>query len=205
MSRLAILAGVAVVIVVSTPAFAQDVGIEPTEYDEGTFDARVHPDGSVSLRDASAVHVEGIGLSFDLTDVIMRSRGEDPYASAKLRFLDSTREDRVAMGSDYRHAQLAGAAQLMRENIAYAWATIPDAAGRKQALFDLWDECAQSGEVDLVQAGAAARAVAVEFASSLEGKDAFTQTELHRLNARRTSSIAFAPRASGVDQVATRD
>jgi hypothetical protein len=181
------------------------VGVVPTEYDAGTFSATVHPDGSVSLHDGPLGRAEGLGFSFDVTDWIMRARGEDPYAVEKLRFLDQTRDDRAAMGAEHRRAQLAASAALMRNNIANVWATIPDATQRKQVLFELWDECAESGEPELVVAGAAARAVVVDFASQLEGRDAFTPAELSRLNARRTSTLAFAPHVAGTQRVASRE
>ena len=65
-------------------------------------------------------------------------------------------ERMVALGGDpgeQRVPQLAAAGQLMRTNIETVMVTIPDPAARKQALFELWDECAESGDPELVSAG----------------------------------------------------
>lgn len=209
MSNVSFLARILVVVAIPTAtsraALAQDVGVLPTEYDADTFSATVHPDGSVTLHDGPLGRAELWGFSFDATDWIMRARGEDPYAVEKLRFLDQTRDDRAAMGAEHRRARLAASASLMRNNIANVWATIPDVTQRKQALFELWDECAESGDPHLVIAGAAARAVVVDFASQLRGRDAFTPAELTRLNAHRTSTLAFAPRVAPTERIASRE
>ena len=80
-------------------------------------------------------------LKFDATDWLMRSVGQDPYASAKLNQLDATRDARAAIGARYRRTQLAHADALMQQNLEAAWTTLHDDAARKQAVYDLWNEC----------------------------------------------------------------
>jgi len=128
--------------------------------DQGTYVARIAPDGSVALRDAPNVQPDPsiLGATFDVTDAFMRSRGDDPYASAKLDFLDRSRDLRVVQGKAFRADQLAHADAIMLANIDAMWARLPDTASRKQALFELWDECAETGDPALVAAGRAARA-----------------------------------------------
>ncbi len=48
-----------------------------------------------------------IGATFDINDWAMRSSGNDPYASAKLKMLDETRDERVAIGTQFRKELLA--------------------------------------------------------------------------------------------------
>lgn len=169
----------------------------------GEFVAVIAPDGSVTLRDRPNLRPDGIGVTFDVTDALMRSQGMDPYASAKLALLDDTRDVRVAMGREYRSYQLAHADELMRANIDAVYATVPDPAQRKQALFALWDECAESGDPALVAAGAAARAVVEHhIRQELTGAEAYTAHELAALNARRTSATAFAPYADRAPSIA---
>lgn len=73
---------------------------------------------------------------------------------------------------------------------------IPDAAGRKAALFELWDEAAETGDDRLVTAGAEARmavlgCIRARFPAS--GATAFTASEITAFNARRRSKQPFAP------------
>lgn len=162
--------------------------------DEGAFIAHVDPDGAVSLENKPPLQLQGLGASFDVTDIAMRIADMDPYASAKLHYLDQTRDARAAMGARYRDAQLAASPGLMRDNIEAVLATVHDPRGRKQALFDLWDECAETGEPALVAAGDAARATLVDFIQhEMTGPNAYTPAELRAFNARRTSRMAFEP------------
>lgn len=127
----------------------------------------------------------------------MHEAGIDPYASAKRQWLDKTRDERVRIGAAYRKDQLARTPEYMRRNLAAAWAaTANDPEARKQALFELWDDCAESGDDPLVAAGTAARLYVIGFirAHLPQGTDgAFTSGDLGRLNARKRSAATFLP------------
>ncbi len=162
--------------------------------DHTTFSATVAKDGTVKIRDKANLRVHGLTGSFDTTDWIMRNQGMDPYASAKLEMLDRTRDQRVEIGKVYRKEQLAQSARLMQANLDNLWASTPDLAARKQAVFDLWEECAETGDPLLVEGAAKARALLERFVQvKLRGADGFTAEELARLNARRRSRAAFDP------------
>ena len=172
------------------------------EADHKAFHADVERDGTVHIddkRNLQAVHVcEGsswvckipVGATFDVTDWAMRSHDIDPYASAKLKMLDDTRDERVAIGTRYRTEQLAHSVELVKGAIDYLWASTPDPAARKQALFELWDDCAESGDDAVVESGRAVRTFIVGF---IRGKVSYTGDELARLNAHRHSKATFAP------------
>ena len=192
------------------PAEEQDVWVmEPDgtfSSDQGPYTARIAPDGSATLRNNPNVQPDLLvpGARFDITDAIMRSRGEDPYSSAKLGFMDRSRDLRAKMGTDYRNWQLSQSAAIMRANIDGMWKRLPTDAARKQALFEMWDECAETGDPALVEAGEAARAALVEVARERLGPNAFTPQELSAFNARRTSTQRFAPNAAPPEMVAVR-
>ena len=112
-------------------------------------------------------------VKFDATDWLMRSVGQDPYASAKLQQLDATREARAAIGATYRRRQLAHADALMEQNLEAAWVTLHDDAARKQAVYDLWNECDESN----AEATRLARRQILAFARTHR----FTAAELARL------------------------
>lgn len=162
--------------------------------DRTTFVATVEKDGTVKLKDKRNLRVSGLTGSFDVTDWAMRSRGTDPYASAKLAYLDSTRDQRVEIGRAYRKDQLAKSDQMMNANLVRLWTTTQDVAAKKQGLLDLWDECAESGDAELVEGGKAARAMVERWMQvKLTGADRFTIAELAKFNAHRRSRATLDP------------
>jgi hypothetical protein len=159
-----------------------------------TFRAKVERDGTVALSDKPNLSRQGLGAKFDVTDAVMRSQGMDPYAREKLKFLDRTRDQRVAIGKEYRKEVLSKSAEIMRRNLDRMWVIMKTTAARKQALFDLWDEVAETGDPELVAGGVEARALLLRFAQvKLAGADAFTPEEVARFNQKRTSKAVFAP------------
>jgi hypothetical protein len=168
-----------------------------TKSEHRAFGMKFAADGTVDIRDNPNVKREGLlSGSFDVTDALMRRQGIDPYSSYKLKVLDETREERVAIGKRYRTQQLALSKQLVQKNLDRLWTSTSDPAARKQGLFELWDDCAETGPEDVVVAGASARAHVVGFVRSKlpQGTaDAFTADELARFNKQRKSLQPFAP------------
>lgn len=153
--------------------------------DKQTFTASVAADGSVDLKDKPR--------QMDWQDRMMLSKGVDPYARNKLALLDRTRDQRVAVGERHRREQLGRATFLMQNNIDRLWATTTDLAARKVGLFELWDDCAETGSEEIAAAAAARSFVIGVIRGRLRGADAYTAAELAALNARRRSSAVFAP------------
>ncbi len=162
-----------------------------------TFAIKVAADGSAKIKDKANLQRQGLfSGTFDVTDALMRNQGIDPYSSYKLKVLDETRDERVAMGKVHRTQQLAQAKQLVHKNLEYLWATMSDLSARKQGLFDLWDDCAESGPEDVVVAGRSAREYVIGFIRSklpASGATAITADELVRFNRERKSKATFAP------------
>jgi hypothetical protein len=155
--------------------------------EQRTFSTSVAPDGSAQITDKPAQQ--------DTQDVLMKKLfGIDPYAHNKLALLDRTRGQRVAVGERHRRVQLAHAAELALRNVERLWATTPALADRKRGLFELWDDCAETGSDEIVAGGTAARGVVIgAIRARLRGADAYTVAELAALNASRHSKAVFAP------------
>jgi hypothetical protein len=137
-----------------------------------------------------------ISGGFDVTDWLMRRSGGDPYASRKLAMLDATRDERVETGGKYRAEQLRRSTQIMQRNLEALWARTRDPRARKQALFELWDECAETGDPALVEAAQAARRMVIGFVRArlpAGSPDAFTPGELAGFARSQQSKAAFAP------------
>jgi hypothetical protein len=139
---------------------------------------------------------------FDVTDAIMRKKGQDPYASKKLAFLDSTRDERVAMGTAHREQQLRKTTQIVQRHLDQLWQRVADPRARREALFELWDEVVEAGEAAeagdeaTVEAGRAARRLVIGMIRArlpAGSPDAYSADELAALNRRRHSKAAFAP------------
>lgn len=154
--------------------------------EDQTFIARVDADGTT--------HLEDKPRQLDTQDSVMLHFGIDPYARDKLDLLDRTRDQRVALGERYRTSQLAHSAERMLRSIDRLWGMAPDLAARKRGLFELWDDCAETGSDELVAGADAARRLVVgAIRARLRGADAYTAAELAALNAIRHSTAVFAP------------
>jgi hypothetical protein len=141
-------------------------------------------DRAVDASNAELARMPDIGatiLRFDISDAFSRHHGNDPYASAKLRALDATRETRARMSARVRAETLARTPDFVHANIARALALAP--ADRRRALFELWNECDDSPSGELARAEILATAHA----------ESYTGDELAELNAARASSTLFAP------------
>lgn len=137
-----------------------------------------------------------LGGGFDTTDWLMRRHGQDPYAAKKLKFLDATRDERVQLGRQHRAAQLVRSPQLMQKNLDALWASTADLAARKRALFELWDECAETGDPEVVAGGQAARRMVIGFIRArlpAGSTDAYTPGELAAFARARQSKAPFEP------------
>ncbi|MBA3392862.1 MAG: hypothetical protein H0T89_09465 [Deltaproteobacteria bacterium] len=147
---------------------------------------------------SKAAVVPVLGGGFDVTDWLMRRKKNDPYASRKLAFLDSTRDERVEIGRQHRQQQLQQTAIMMRKNLERMWHSIGEPTARKQALFELWDEITEDagGDAVLAEASAAARKQVIGFIRArlpAGSEHAFTPGEITALARRQQSRATFAP------------
>jgi hypothetical protein len=152
--------------------------------------------GSPSADHTKTVIVPVLAGGFDVTDWLMRNHSGDPYASRKLSLLDATRDERVQLGGKHRSERLAHSAQLMRKTLDALWAAPADLAARKRALFELWDDCAEAGDPELVAGGQAARRLVIGFIRAhlpAGGPDAYTPAELAAFARARQSKAPFQP------------
>jgi hypothetical protein len=126
----------------------------------------------------------------------MRRHGDDPYSARKLALLDKTRDERVQIGTRHRAERLALTPQIIRKNLGALWAATPDPHARKRALFELWDECAETGDPTVVAGGEAARRLVIGFIRAhlpAGSRDAYTPAELAALSRTKHSKAAFVP------------
>ncbi|MEO7729769.1 MAG: hypothetical protein ABIY55_02270, partial [Kofleriaceae bacterium] len=145
---------------------------------------------------SNIVPIPIISGGFDVTDALMRRHGQDPYASKKLKVLDATRDERAEIGDKYHREQLVRASQLIKAAADQLWRSGLDVAAKKRQLFELWDDCAEAGAPELIEAGQRARTFLVGYVNAklpAGSASAFSAAELAELNAHRHSHLVFAP------------
>jgi len=83
-------------------------------YQGHAFKAIVEKDGSVTFDDG---YTQGVTVRFDITDAIMRRRGEDPYRVEKNWFLEGTEEFRQELFERWRAKQTLVAIRKLRARL----------------------------------------------------------------------------------------
>lgn len=138
-----------------------------------------------------------ISGGFDITDALTRWMGDDPYSAAKLAFLERTREERAQIARKQTAESLQTSVANLRRHVSSIWRrTDMPASERRAILFELWDECAETGSPGELEAARAARATVLGFIRRelpAGSPDAYTADELGALNRARGSTMAFAP------------
>jgi hypothetical protein len=145
---------------------------------------------------AKTVIVPVLAGRLEITDWLMRQSGIDPYAARKLKMLDATRDERAELRRRHRAEQLAMTPQTIQRSLDALWSATPDAAARKQALFELWDDCVETGDPALVEAGAAARRMIIGFIRArlpAGSRDAYTAGDIAALARATHSTAVFQP------------
>jgi hypothetical protein len=134
---------------------------------------------------------------FGVTDAVMRWAGQDPYNARKAAFLEETFDERVEIGTVHRAKQLDQADAIIIRHLDHMWRRDDlELAEKKELVFELWDECAESGGENLQAGGAKARAALYRWIDThlpAGGDAAFTADELDGFNDRRRSKARFAP------------
>jgi hypothetical protein len=155
----------------------------------------VAKNGDDDVRDGRVFTIVSGG--FDATDAVMRWAGQDPYDARKRAFLEDTFDERVELGRAHRKTELARSDQHILRNLDRLWTRDDLGASERRALiFELWEECAETGSAQQIEGGERARAALYRFVRTKlpDGSaDAFTAAELAALNRRRRSKATFAP------------
>jgi hypothetical protein len=157
------------------------------------FEAVIQPDGSVTFSDRPGVQFEGLSTSgsFDLTDAIMGSAGQDPYAAEREWFMDETETIRERLEDEARASAVTTSLRRLRGRLRSIWQDETETPShRRRMIFDLWDESSENDD------GTAARQAVIDFVRETlpqGGPDAYPSDELARLNASRESTLRFNP------------
>jgi hypothetical protein len=170
------------------------VGQDEYVYKGPQFSAAIHSDGSVSFDDKSIRDFNGTSGTFDINDLVMRGKKEDPYRHEKQRFLAATAEKRNELQKRARAAELRGALAMLPGHLQSVWTDgRMSAHQRRDVIYQMWREAA-SGEDDTGRAGTEARAIIEQFIRDRlprDTTDGYTDEELASYN--RPGRPKFAP------------
>ncbi len=138
-----------------------------------------------------------INGSFALTDAVMRAMDMDPYFKRKQSFMDQTRDRRTKMATAYRSETSRKSIRSIRGSLTRIWTYEEWTANqRREALFQLWDECAEDGPSEVVKTAETIRAAVLGFIKRelpQNSSYAYSADELKSLNAARQSKQSFEP------------
>ena len=159
-----------------------------------TFSEHVDPDGTMHFKDKGNWQQSGPSPAASIRPT--RSCGASARSVRVGEAAHPRRHARRALRD--RQAVSARPARALRSARAadarLDWEQTRDVRERKRAVFELWDDCAESGDADLVQGARDARATIATFVQAhLTGSDAYTPGELAELNAHKMSTATFAP------------
>lgn len=157
------------------------------------FTATIHNDGSVTYSDRGAVEYDlGSGSgSFDLGDMVMGAAGADPRAAERTWFEEENAELIERLEREARTRARESSLRRIRSRLMMIWEDRTQSAERRRReLFELWDEQSED------EADDAARELIIGFIRAelpATSEDAYPDSELSSLNARRASTERFAP------------
>jgi hypothetical protein len=181
----------------------KSLGADGYAYDGPSFSAHIALDGSVDFDDKFLRDFKGLSGGFDVTDMIMKSKKQDPYRYEKEKFMEETASLRNKLRASMRRAQLERSLASLPIRLQATWDdTTRTARERRNAIYTTWREAAGSDE-ELGPAGAQARAIIERFVREHlpDGSpDAFTPDELKRY-ANRPGALKFDPYRPGGEHV----
>jgi hypothetical protein len=163
-------------------------------YDGPSFSAKIAMDGRVTFDDHSIRDFKGLSGGFDITDLAMRGKKQDPYRYEKEKFMETTSKLRADLQSKARRAQIESSLAALPYHLEQVWGNLQySARERRHVLFAMWKEAAGSDD-EVGAAGRKARAAIEAFIRERlpEGtEDAYTDDELRKYNAR--GGMKFEP------------
>jgi hypothetical protein len=161
-------------------------------HDGGGWKATINREGRVAFNDKPPMP-----WSFDLTDLVMKLRGETLNRPKKKQFLEDTKALRSEMARDVNKENLAQSVIDLRSRLEAVWdnqhLTVLE---KKRQLFAMWDDCTEDGSDDVVNTSSLIRTMIISFISHHlphGSEHAYSKAELETFNSTRQSQSVFAP------------
>jgi hypothetical protein len=170
------------------------IGGGELEYKGKAFSARIARDGRVSFDDKSLRDFKGLSGGFDITDMIMRAKGNDPYRAEKAAFLKETEGMRKKMAQAALKERIQASLARLPAQLDEIWRDPSrPVAERKHLLYETWKDAALS-EADVGDSAREASVIVENYVRRYlprGSEHAFTEDELDKLN--RSQRLKFQP------------
>jgi hypothetical protein len=162
------------------------------------FVAHIKPDGALSFDNRFPIGFQKGGtFTFDLTDLAMRGKKQDPYAAEKRRFIefsDKLRSDLRKKALQEYHEQ---ALTTLAEQLSAIWGSSRSAAARRRELYEKWADCSDDGSDHLGRKGRHAVEDFIRGHLPKSGPDGYTDEELGKIAGERQGLPPFDPYGQG--------
>src|SRR5262249_19292448 len=123
--------------------------------------ARLGPPGVSSSKDMQGIML-GVGGTFDLTELVMRMAGQDPYRYERNRLAEVTREERLCRMAEGAERRKRESLFHLKERLEAIDASTMSDVDKRAVVVALWDECAEDstgrGATTVAQARATIKA-----------------------------------------------
>ncbi len=164
------------------------------KFEGKNFIAHIKPDGSLAFDNRFPIGFnKGGTFSFDLTDLAMRGKKQDPYAAEKRRFIEFSEQMRNDMRNKALKEQRENALTTLNQQLRDLWSNGRAAAARRREIYEMWEDCSDDKNETLGRKG---RQIIVDFIrTSLPSgsPEAYTAEELERFNKDRAGMPQFNP------------
>lgn len=164
------------------------------KFEGKNFIAHIKPDGSLQFDNRFPIGFnKGGTFSFDITDLAMRGKKQDPYAAEKRRFIEFSEQIRNDMRNKALKAQRENALAGLAQQLHDLWNNGSAASARRRELYELWAECSDDKNETL---GRKSRHAIEDFIKTnlpAGSSDAFSDEELEIIAKRRGDLPPFDP------------
>jgi hypothetical protein len=170
-------------------------------YKGSGWEARVGKDGLVTFKDKyfSFLGVKDfkITFSFDITDMVMRALGQDPYAAAKLEYMKKTRSWRLQLRKKWRARIERQHLIKLDRRLLKMWTRKNLTFTKKRAiLFKLWSEYLEPDGSKRSTNAQIGRKIIIRFIRKYLPKgspNAYTEKEIEKIADERAGLNPFIP------------
>jgi hypothetical protein len=170
------------------------VGRGEYEYKGKAFSARIMRDGRVSFDDKNIRDFKGLSGGFDVTDLLMKAKHQDPYRAEKQAFMNYTDAMRRKMAVSALKERQAASLEHLPEHLDEVWHNHGHPVEwRHKEMYEMWLDAAMS-QADTGDAAKEACNIIETYVRRYlpaDGEDAYTEDELAKLN--HGKSFKFAP------------
>ena len=169
------------------------------KFDGKNFIAHIKPDGALDFENRFPIGFQKGGtFTFDATDLVMRSKKQDPYAAEKRRFIEFSDKVRTELREKALKEQRETALATLQQQLQDVWNSGRSGAARRRDIYEKWQDCSDDKAEALSRKG---RRIIEDFVRTYlpsGSPEAYTAEELQKINAERQGLPSFDPyRSSG--------